>query len=813
MREIKINQNWKFWKENNAFALVWEIPADAKEVTLPHDAMLINAAHPESPNGNNTGYRDGDTYVYTKILHAPKEWKNKIIKLKFEGVYMNAFVYVNGQMAAKNPFGYTTFYVDLNDYLNYDADNVIRVLTRTGAMSNSRWYSGEGIYRDVYLLEAEPTYIVPEGVQIRTLNAQKEMALIEVSVEIRNETFAPVAVTLVNDIKNKDNISVAGERSVITLFGNEMRKVTQRIVVKDPSLWSADSPELYTCHTYLYDENQLNVCDDSVESFGIRTLQVDPIFGLRVNGETVKLRGSCIHHDSGLLGAATYEDAQFRQIYKLKEAGFNAIRMAHQPMAPAMLRACDQFGMYVMDEAFDMWNRSKTDYDYGLYFAENWEKDITAMVRKDFNHPSVIMYSVGNEISEIANAKGTQTCYELCRKVKSLDPDRFTLSGVNGVFTVGDQVERIFADMANELETLPFRSGTVNDFMVLMGAYMDKLVMHDAVTENLEKAFAYTDIAGYNYMQGRYKADGEKYPNRVIVGSENCPPHIVDNWKQVKELSYLIGDFTWTGWDYLGEAGAGIPAYAWGEGGFSATYPAQLSYMGDIDITGYRRPLSYLREIVFGLRKDPYIAVQNPYKDVNKLMKTPWVLSDTLASWNWNKCDNKHRVVEVYSPGSEVELMLNGTSLGRKPAGEAAGYRVLFDVDYEPGTLTAVAYENGEEIGRMDMKTASDHHKIVLIPEKNVREEELLFVAVEIQDEKGVLVTDDDQEITLDVDGAAQVLGFGSGNPKPAYNFNEGKTKTFNGRGQIILKRVDDNAEICINVQAENGMTETLNYK
>lgn len=428
--EMKFNDNWKFWIEGDSFALVWNIPDIAREVTLPHDAMIEKPAHEESLNGVNTGYRDGDVYNYVKLFQAPEEYKDKTVMLKFEGVYMNAFVYVNGQLAGKNPFGYTTFYVPLNNFLRFGQENEIRVQVRNGAMTNSRWYSGGGIYRDVYLLVSDLVHIVPEGVQVKTESADEEYAVLHVDTELENCFHTPAELVLETVIQDTAGNIAAQDSTVVTVFAQEKRKMSQRVTVVKPELWSDDTPVLYTCVTRLIKDGK--VIDESSEKFGIRTLSLDARRGLRVNGSTVKLRGACIHHDSGLLGAATYDSVQFRQIRKLKEAGFNAIRMSHHPMAPAMLRACDELGMFVMDETFDMWNRCKSNYDYGLYFQEWWEKDVTAMVRKDFNHPSVILYSVGNEIPEIGTDHGAKICHDLSSKIKELDDTRFTLASING---------------------------------------------------------------------------------------------------------------------------------------------------------------------------------------------------------------------------------------------------------------------------------------------------------------------------------------------------------------------------------------------
>lgn len=802
MLENKFNQSWKYWIDKDAFALVWNVPENARDITLPHDAMLENAAHVESNNKGNTGYRDGDIYNYVKLLHIPKEYQGKTVMLKFEGVYMNAFVYINGELAGKCPFGYSTFYVPMNEFLRYGEENEIRVQVRNGAMTNSRWYSGGGIYRDVYLLVSDLTYIVQDGVQIATEEAAKDGATLYISTELKNRRHTTEELMLETTIKDVNGCVIALDSIPVVLFEQDERKMSQRIALEKPVLWNEDTPVLYTCSSKLYKDGTL--IDESESKFGIRTLQLDVKKGFRVNGEVVKLRGACIHHDSGLLGAATYDDAQYRQVKLLKQAGFNAIRMSHHPMSQSMLRACDELGVYVMDETFDMWNRCKSDYDYGMYFQEWWEKDVTAMVRKNFNHPSVILYSIGNEIPEVGLNHGAKVGHQICEKIKSLDSTRYTLASINGVFATGDKVDEIVADVVAELSKEGKIDGNVNDFMTLMEGHMDEIVVHPEISARLEKACASTDIAGYNYMSARYKGDGEKYPNRVIVGSETYPPDIARNWDLVEKFTHVIGDFTWTGWDYIGEAGVGIPAYNWGDGGFGAKFPCQLAYSGDIDITGFRRPASYFREVVFGFRKEPYITVQNPYKYGEHLIKTPWIISDSVSSWNWSQCDGKPVIVEVYAPGEEVELVCNGKSLGKKPAGKETGFITYFDTVYEAGTLTAISYEAGQEIGRMDLSTAGEKRNLVITPEEESNTE-LIYLPIELQDEQGTIVTGEDVRLEITVEGAAEVAGFGSGNPKPSYNYNEMITQTFNGRALLILKRTKNLGEVKVEVSSESG--------
>lgn len=777
MKMIPFNQSWKFWEEVNAFALSWNVPGFAKEITLPHDAMLERAPHPNSPNGAACGYRDGGNYIYVKQFFAPEEWQDQIIAVKFDGIYMNALVYLNGQLVGKQPFGYSVFRVSLNAYLNYGGENELRVLVKNNAMPNSRWYTGSGIYRDVHLLTADALHLPDGGLKVSTQHIGSEYAAISVEFAISNCRFGTQRVAAETFIYDPNGVCVAKNAIPITLPGNTEETLHQTLVIPSPLLWSADAPHLYRCEVRLLcGETE---CDRSESVFGIRTLCLDARQGLQINGKPVKLRGACIHHDSGILGAATYYDAEYRRISKLKEAGFNAIRMAHHPAAPALLRACDELGMYVMDEAFDMWSRPKKDNDYALFLDKWWQSDLSSMVEKDFNHPSVILYSLGNEIPEISMPQGSALGREMGRFVRKLDPTRYILAGINGVYAAGDSIGNIVTDVLSSAASRGEFDGDVNDFMAAMDIYMDDIVQHPLLSQRLESAAAGMDLVGYNYMTARYESDAQQYPHRVMVGSETYPPEIARNWDLVKRLPPLIGDFTWTGWDYLGEAGLGVPAYAFGEGGFGALFPCQLAYCGDIDITGFRRPLSYFRELVFGLRKRPYIAVQRPDKYAHTLIKTPWILSDAVSSWTYPGMEGNPVVVEVFAAGDEVELFLNGKSLGRKPAGNKAGYITCFETVYECGTLEAVSYENGLDIGRFCLKTAEGSFHLTaeaeIIPAAD--ENRLTYINIAKIADNGVVATHADEIISVSAGDNLRILGFGSGDPKPNYNYLGTETK------------------------------------
>lgn len=797
----KWNDNWLFWKRNDSFVMNPGAPSDAKSVSLPHDAMLMEAPYAESRNGGNTGYRDGGVYVYQKKLPLKESDTGRTCFLKLEGVYMNAMVYVNGELAAHRPNGYTVFLVPLHPHLKPGQENEIRVEVRNSAMPNSRWYSGSGIYRDVYLLNADGIYLVPDSLQAETKVVQDGNAYVELRVRVHNRTMDNRRVSVRLEVIDACGAVVASDELPLPAASGGEELLRDTVVIPNAKLWSDETPELYQARVTLLDGGQM--LDQCVERIGIRTLLLDAKHGLRVNGRPVKLRGACLHHDNGVLGAAAYAEAEYRRVYLLKEAGFNAIRSAHNPISPAMLRACDALGVYVMDEAFDMWTRCKGDNDYALYFDQWWERDVEAMVTKDYNHPSVILYSMGNEIPEVCTDQGTALLRAMSEKVKTLDAGRYTTVAINGIFTVAEKMGLIIRDIVSQMP--PEKSaelmagGNVNLFMTVMHNYTDEIARHPIMSSNLALAAPAVDAMGYNYMTGRYQLDREQNPNRVVIGSETYPPEIGRNWEEIKECPNVIGDFTWTGWDYIGEAGIGVPAYRLGEGGIGAQFPCQLAYCGDLDITGFRRPASYYREIVFGLRKAPYITVQNPWHYGKKLNKTEWIISDSISSWTWPGLEGKPAIVEVYCAAAEVELLQDGISLGRRRTGSACNFTACFDTAYRPGTLTAIAWDGDRELGRMELVTAGEAVPRV-IPEPLVEAGDtgLRFYQIQMADESGNVNTAVDCEIRINVQGGT-LLGFGSADPKPGHLYQEPVTRTWYGRALAVV-RAEGEPKVTVNV-------------
>ena len=650
----------------------------------------------------------------------------------------------------------------IDHLLRLGADNEIRVSCRTHL--DSRWYAGAGIHRDVHLLVKNPHHIAVDGVRIATTDIDAERAIAGIAVRVSNASGTTETLRAEVRVLSPAGEQVVTDSQPITLWPGEEGTAHFRLPLPHPRLWSADSPDLYTAIATVVEHE--TVVDEASTSFGVRTLQVDAARGLRVNGQAVKLRGACLHADNGPLGAAAIGRAEERKVELLKAAGFNAIRSSHHPASSALLAACDRIGMYVIDEAFDMWTSAKTDFDYSTAFPEWWERDLDALVVKDVNHPSVIAYSIGNEIPETGSPDGGRWSRLLAGRLRSLDPHRLVTNGINGFVSVLDAV------LAGLQQRRQQPTGGVNQMMADHQLMMDQIHASSMVTERTEESFAALDIAGLNYGEARYQLDHDLFPNRVIVGLETYPGVIARNWAQVLASPHLIGDFTWTGWDYLGETGLGLVQYPDDPSrpvkGFSAAFPGLTAWCGDFDITGRRRPMSYYREIVFGLREQPYLAVQRPPRHDQVAIAPPWAWSDTVASWTWPGAEGGVTTVEVYADADEVELRLNGATLARKKVGDHLAFRVEFEVTYQPGELSAIAYRNGVETGRATLHTARAGSRLRLScdrPELAADTHDLAFVEVALVDADGRLCTSEDREIAVLVEGAGVLAGFGSANP------------------------------------------------
>ena len=752
---------WTFWSDSRP---------QKEAIRLPHDAMLTENRSADNPGGFGNAYFAGGVYHYEKTFTVPSEWSQKHISLLFEGVYKDAKVLVNGTEAAFHAYGFTPFEVCL-DGLLHTGENTVRVDVDNALTPNIRWYSGAGIYRPVWLDVCNQTHL--SSVKVSTLSTDS----------------ARIAVETTHNGQNvKVRISYKG-KPVAQAEGSSRLELD----IPEAKLWSAEHPDLYTATVQLYKGGELQ--DEETVEFGIRRLEWGPE-GFCVNGETVLLAGTCVHHDNGIMGAVEHDDAAMRRVRILKSFGFNAVRSAHNPMSEAMLRACDRLGMYVMDELWDGWTDRKMEYDYHLDFLSHYEEDIEAMVSKDFNHPSVVMYSIGNELSEPARPEGMELGRRIVAKVHSLDVSRPVTCGVNLsiLADAGRQYQKGAASQAEtNMELLiallmkpmdpSVSSLQFNESVALSGDTSNETLRTAEVDSLVSPFLDLLDIAGYNYGHARYDLDGALHQERVIVGSETYPARMYDNWLDVKKWPYVIGDFMWTGWDYLGETGAGAWRYG-SSARFAQPYPWLLGDFGAIDILGNPGGEAFLAKTIFREEKQPpYICVRPVREDVP--FKSSWRCTNAIPSWSWRGCEGIMATVEVYTNAPEAELLLSGRTLGRAKTVKNVA---TFTIPYAKGTLEARAiYPDAVLSSRL--KSADNKLRIKLSSEgKNHHAGDLIYVNVDLADGHGVTESMADRELRVDVEGA-ELLGFGSALSAPdGYSFRDGVYPTHYGKAQIVLR-------------------------
>ena len=779
----------------------------AKQVTLPHDASIGRERNPEEPNGSGNGFFREESYVYTKTFSMNADDKDKNVYLEFEGVYQNAFVYVNNSFAGKCPYGYSNFYVDITKYLNYNEPNALKVVVKNGVPSG-RWYTGGGIYRDVNLMIAGRLHLVPDSVQLAAIEVEDDQAIIRAKSTIAYTGIGIREITLCTELMDAEGNVVAADEMSVTVEEHSEQEYQQKMYVPNPNRWDAENPYLYTYRTYIKEND--SVIDEETRTFGIRKLQLDTKHGLRVNGKVVKLRGGCIHHDNGIIGTAEFTHSAEARVKKLKETGFNAIRSAHYPMSRKLLEACDKYGMYVMDEYSDVWVSTKVEFDYSTQMTEWWEHDIENLVKKDYNHPCVIMYSIGNEIPEAGNKFDVQWGKKLADKLRSLDDTRYTTNSLNLLLAIMNDLPKLMAQNAAAqaaANTEKDQPQEINSMMNNLGAMMAQFMASDFAAEKVKEACAQVDITGYNYAAARYEIDGKLFPNRILVGSETNPPDLDKNWELVEKLPYVIGDFDWTAWDYIGETGIGKINYTDQQSmGFYALYPCKIAYCGDINILGNRRPISYWRELIWGLRKAPYIAVQLPQHYGEPQSTTQWSMSDAVRSWNWNGYEGKPVKVEVYAAADEVELLINGQSVERKKVGETKKYITIFDTTYHAGKVEVIAYSDGKECGRDEILTASDE---VVIAAKADRTQipadgsDIAYIDICMQDASGILNPNADKAVSISLDGPGEIMGYGSADPESEENYYDTVAKAYEGKLRAAVRGTGETGKIVVTLSAD----------
>lgn len=800
MRKQKWNEAWEFYCEEQA--------ESRKTVDLPYDAMIYEKRQPRCINAYNTGYYPGGRYVYTKRF--PVEKKEHMV-VEFEGVFGITEVYLNGKKMEENVYGYTDFFVPLDSALMPGQENVLTVNVDNSIEDVSRWYSGSGIYRDVNLYTSEDLFIQPETLNITPISVE-EGAVLKVSSIFENQSKK----AQINDVKLEIYYQGQLVKNIVDIckIPPESTWNYESIVfLENPHLWSAENPELYEIKLEIAGRTaELKDYDSAV--FGIRKLEWDAKNGFLVNGKEIKLRGGCVHHDNGMLGANTDIQTERRRVKKMKEAGFNAIRSAHNPIGKLLLQACDELGMYVMDESFDVWYKPKGDnyFQYCRYFNEWWKKDTQAMVRKDYNHPSVIMYSIGNEIFETAFDKGIQLAEQMRNAIRQIDQTRPVTCCVN-LFMNGmakeDNTEVDYASLAPKRGERNFEEEYTSskEFNIMMNN-MKEIVSEQVVSPHVDQAtrevFTKLDISGYNYGVERYELDQELHPERVIVGSETVACDVDKNWKAVMKHKNVIGDFIWTAYDHLGECGIGVIDYE--DMQYYKSYPFRTSGTGVIGINGNFTPLAYFTQIVYGIRKAPYLVVEPYDRTGEERSLCALKFTNGIHSWDWKNCEGRSAKVFVLCNAYSVELYRNGELLEKKRVMDRAF--VDFEVIYEPGILSAKAYDNdGKCIGEDQIETPSDIRKIVVEPEiDNKKRGSLIYVPIRLEDEKGNIHNINNERIYVEVSGA-KLIALGTEAPSSEEDFHGKSTVLYQGQAMTILKVLSDDAEIQMEVSCNKCMT------
>lgn len=749
------------------------------DVSLPHDATIHRERSADAASGYHGAYFPGGRYLYSLALPRVGDGRHR---LRFEGIGGAADVRVNGAALARVESRYRETVVDIDSALRPDGENVLEVEIADTSQPDSRWYTGSGLYRPVWWDVTGPARFAPDGVRITTQGTRDREAMLQVDVSCDDPTESVSVEVTARD---------AG--GVVAFSSGNLGSHT--LTIDDAHLWSAEDPHLYDVTVALQVDGVAS--DVRTIRYGIRTLTVDAEAGLRVNGQEVLLRGACIHHDSGVLGAATHRDFEFRRARILKETGYNAVRSSHNPLSRDMLAACDEVGLYVMDELTDVWFAPKTAHDRAPHFEESWPDDLRSMVMKDRNHACVIMYSIGNEVGESATDAGVDAAQRMTELARELDSTRPTTLAVNFLLNVlarrGRTVFKDDAASASKAKPSAATSTAANVIANKIGAITGLIARLPAADAASRDAFDAVDVAGYNYGWTRYRGDARRHADRVVVGSETMPGDIARIWPLVERLPNVIGDFMWTGWDYLGEAGLGDWAYGPDAVPLTKPYPQLTSGTGTIDILGHPGAMSLLARAVWGQLRAPAIAVRPLDKTGMKVQRSAWRSTDAVSSWAWRGADGVTAEIEVYSADDEVELVLNGRPIGRRKAGARHGYLARFATRYEPGELIAIGYRGGIETSRSGLRSASQP-TLTLTAEHPVVDAAggLAFVEIAIGDKAGTVEMLDDDDVTLSIDGPGTLAGFGSGASANPQSFTGTSHRTFRGRALAVVRASGD---------------------
>ena len=771
-RKQLFDENWKFSLGDYPDARDIDYNDDGWRIlSLPHDWSVEGCVGPDEPMGNDGGYFPSGVAWYRKTFEVPVEYAGRKIGIYFEGVYMNSEVFINGHSLGVRPYGYSSFFYDMTPYLRFGEENVMAVRVDNSGQKNCRWYTGSGIYRHVWLIQTAPVHIAHWGTFITTPKVDAAQATVQIVTQLENESPATRRVTLSTRL-TYDGMDKGNETTDVEIPAGGSLEVTQNIPVATPALWSPDFPNLYVAHcTVSEGEKSL---DEVTQTFGIRTIAYSAEKGFLLNGKPMKIFGGCLHHDNGVLGAAAYDRAEERKAEMMKAAGFNAVRTSHNIPSEAFLDACDRVGLLVIDESFDGWRDAKNKMDYSIYFDEWWEKDVTTMVLRDRNHPSILCWSTGNEVIERKKLEVVTTAQKLKNAIHKYDTTRPVLSA---------------------------------------------LAAWDSDWEIYDPLAAVHDIIGYNYLLDRAPADHKRVPSRMIIQTESYPRDAFKNWALVNDNSYILGDFVWTSIDYLGESGIGRYYYegeSEGEHYHRNQYPWHGAYCGDIDLTGWRKPISYYRELLFNPSRKLYLAVKEPDGYYGKIRETLWSVWPTWESWNWPGHEGKPIEVEIYSRYPKVRLYLDDQLIGEQPTEREQQFKAVFTLSYRPGALNAVGIENGKEVESQELSTSGAPAQIRLTPDRKklkANGQDLSFVVVEVLDSEGNVVPDADNLLTFELKGRGTIAAVGNADSKDTDKYVGNQRKAWKGRAIVVLKSGTKTGRIRLKATAPGLKSASVNVQ
>ena len=800
---LSADADWKFYLGDQAGAEsptfddgAWHV------VTIPHDWSIEQPPAKENPSGSSGGYFPTGVGWYRKTFTAPSDWAGKRVSLEFDGVSANATAYMNGNKVGFHPYAYTSFRFDITSQLKLSTKNVLAVRVDNSMQPSSRWYSGSGIYRHVRVVVTEPVHIAPWGVFVSAPEASSTSAKVLITTQVKNDTADggnfTVKTVLVTPSGTKSGESVVA----IAVQSKQLAEAKQEIALSQPLLWSPRTPHLYRAITQILQNGR--VLDEVETPFGVRSLAWSVDKGLLLNGQPIKLAGGSVHHDNGPLGAAAFDRAEERKVQLLKAAGFNAVRTAHNPPSSAFLDACDRLGLLVLDEPFDVWTVSKRKYDYARYFHDWWKEDIDSMVMRDRNHPSIIMWGIGNEIPEVWTPDGAPLAKQIAERVRSLDSTRPLTEAFPGA-TYGPDPDA---------------------------------------------AMAQVDIAGYNYNLAQNQAeDHKRVPARIMMTTESFPTDAFEEWELVQDHPNILGEFVWTAMDYLGESGIG--AWSYGEPkqaiqlnqlkGFLRSYMAKMgadgknpmapfqngqppspmapgfpwhaSYCGDLDLTGFRKPWSYYRDILWNGGDKVFATVRVPEPEGKKILAAAWAVYPTVPSWTWPGLEGKPLTVEVYSGTERVRLFLNGKLIGEKATGRDQAFNADFEVPYTTGTLRVEGLRGDRVVAQDTLETTGPAVRLRVSADRSVLNadgEDLSFVTVEAVDADGRVRTDSGASVNFSIRGTGTIAAVGSGDGQSQLSYQSDRFSLYQGRALVVLRSTRKAGKVTLIAEADGLNSQKL---